>query len=70
MRIALSKFFYLVIALVFSTAHSWALAPNPPEPPQGTVPPGLPIDTSISILIVAALVYAFYAIYKKTRIKT
>lgn len=69
MRIALSKFYYLGIVLVFCSAQSWALAPSPPEPPQGTVPPGVPIDNSIFILIIFAVGYGLYAIYRRSRLK-
>lgn len=69
MRIALSKFIYLGFVLIFCSVRSWALAPSPPEPPQGTPPPGVPIDSSIVILIIAAIVYALYLTHKKIQTK-
>lgn len=65
MRIALSKFFYLGFVVIFCSAPSWALAPSPPEPPQGTAPPGMPIDNSIIVLMVVAIIYASFIIYRK-----
>ena len=36
----------------------------PPPPPPGPVPVGLPIDSGIVFLIVAALIYGVYKVIK------
>lgn len=67
MKIALSKTFYLGLILLLCGLDSWAVAPNPPAPPQATPPPGGDIDSSIVFLIVAAIAYGAYVIIQKSK---
>ncbi|MEO8517290.1 MAG: hypothetical protein ABI426_11110 [Flavobacterium sp.] len=52
----------LVVLITLSTyAQAPAGGPPPPTPPP---PPGLPIDGSLGLLIIAAIVYGIYALNK------
>ena len=61
-----NKIILASISLFFLGFVSTAQTPTPPPPvPSGPPPPvGFPIDSSIFILIVAALVYGIYKTYK------
>ena len=59
MKIALKKFFALM-TLFGAAAYA---GPNGPPPP-GVPPPGLPIDGHVLIMVLIAVVFASYKIYK------
>ena len=58
-----------ILTLILSTMSSmFALAQDGGGPPPPiTHPPEIPIDSSIAILIVAALVYGGYIAFKKMK---
>ncbi len=67
MKIALSKIIYLVAILFLCGLDSWAIAPEPPEPPMATPPIGLDINSSIIFLLVAAIGYGAYVVIQKNK---
>ncbi|PRZ26437.1 hypothetical protein [Flavobacterium granuli] len=68
MKIGQNKF-YLLIAFLSGVFVSWAKfssrTPPAPASPMNTPPPdGFPIDENILILIIVALFFGFFTIYK------
>jgi hypothetical protein len=71
MKVVSDKFFLL---LVFLLGTMYAFAGNPDGPPvpsptgkkKPPPPPGLPIDENIMILVVIALLFGIYIIYKQS----
>ena len=61
---------YLSCLLILLWSDSvFAKKKYPPEPPQQQPgPPGLPIDGSISLLLIAGAAYGIYAIKKKNNV--
>lgn len=55
---------YVCFVVMFLTGVS-VFAYKPPEPPQNLPPPGLPIDSGLSYLLIAGAVYGVYTIRKK-----
>jgi hypothetical protein len=53
----------MLLILMFSTVQCFA-APTDPPPPTPPPPPGVPIDSGVILLIVFAIVLAFYKIQK------
>jgi hypothetical protein len=72
MKLFVNKIYYLFILLfgVMTVFAGTAPASGPPAPTGKGAglppPPGLPIDNYISILILVALVYGSYSIYKRS----
>ena len=64
MKIIANKFFFVVLCL-FGITLAFA-GPKPPSPAykKPPSPPGLPIDENISILIIMAILFGIYIIYK------
>ena len=58
-----SKSFFLIIALIFISATCLAKE-DPPPPAAPAVPPGLPVDDNIYILLFFALALGFYKVYQ------
>lgn len=61
------RFISTLLTLLGATLTCVA-APDPPPPQVPPTPPGLPIDGSLVVLFVIALVYGLYKVYqdKKT----
>ena len=53
----LKKFFILLFCLFLS---DFSFATNNPPQPLDTVPPGVPIDSNLTILILLSICFAFY----------
>lgn len=62
MKIITNRFFIL-IAFLCNIINAIA-KPHPPNPYKKPPPPGLPIDESILILFLLALLFGIYIIYK------
>jgi hypothetical protein len=56
----------LILSLLASLTGLFAFAAPPvgPPPPTPPPPPGLPIDGSVFLLVVVAMVYGFYTLRK------
>lgn len=53
------------ICLFLNVIVCYAATPPPPPPPGGPPPPlGFPIDENIIAVVVMAVIYGFYIVYK------
>jgi hypothetical protein len=65
MKAIVDKVFILIVTLLGMT-DAFA-APHPPSPGSKTTtppPPGLPIDENISFLLIMAMLFGIYIIYR------
>ena len=72
MRPQIVKKIALVLCFLASASmlgQSASGSSGPPPPNRGPVPPELPLDTNILILIVLGLLYGSYVLYKKRQAK-
>jgi hypothetical protein len=54
----------LSLLVLLTTLSTFAAPPVGPPPPTPPPPPGLPIDSSIVLLVFVAIVYGFYTLNK------
>jgi hypothetical protein len=70
MKIISSKFL-MVFFLLFNMATALAGSPPPQPPLRGPIKPPVPIDENLLLLVVVALTFGIYSIYKyKSKQKT
>ncbi len=62
MKIVPTRFFIL-LAILLPVVGAFA-APNEPPPPTPPPPPGLPIDNGLIVLLMAAISFGIYKVYK------
>ena len=65
MKTIINTFFVLIV--YFTSVVKIFAAPNPPPPNNGKgppPPPGLPIDENISVLLISAVLFGIYVIFK------
>ena len=64
----MSKFFVFILMTI--SCQSLLAAPvEPPQPPPPTPPPGLPVDGSLMLLLLIALILGYYLSNKYITIK-
>ncbi len=66
----------LILALVLSLLNSTTMhaqltgGPGPPPPPasRSDHPPELPLDSEISLLIIAGIIYGFFVVFRRIKL--
>jgi len=64
MKTIASKFIFVTLYLLGVTIAFAAPKPPPPNYKKPPSPPGLPIDENISVLVIMALLFGIYMIYR------
>ncbi|WP_300565161.1 PID-CTERM protein-sorting domain-containing protein [Flavobacterium sp.] len=54
----------LSLLVILTTLSTYAQQDPPPPPQPDIVPPGLPIDGSVALLFLAAILYGVYSLRK------
>jgi hypothetical protein len=62
MKTSVNKSFFLVIYML-GIVNVYAEVPDPP-PPEGPLPGEVPIDENLLALLIIAIVFGMYTIYK------
>jgi hypothetical protein len=64
MKIISNRFLTVVLVLMGSISAFAGEVPPAPDSPEVEIPPELPIDGNLVFLVVAALLFGIYSIYK------
>ena len=65
----MKNYFLICVALLFTIVDLFSqVIPPPPSGPGGPPPPPFPIDSSLAVVFIAALILGFYLVSKRKHI--